>query len=166
MIVEDKNTTLIDKDIRLEPFRSQSDFDYLKRLWMEYPYNPYTGELAEQYFMKYGRYFWCVYVNNIKCGAIYLSYYSSKDMWTLQGFGDKVALKRVKDKLKHLREACEFVINFAFTMTDMLYSFHDIRNKQMIRVFKSIGFLFCERVEAKEGAFNLYLNRRILWLTR
>ncbi len=159
--VEDKNTTLISDKLRLIPFRSKDDYDYLLRIAKAHTLFPYSDSQADELFNKYCKYAWVGYINGKQSGVVYLAHYEVHDIWTLSGFGDKEGLKGVKDRLGYMEKACNLVMDSAFqNFTNMIYAFHDKRNKSVIRVFKRLGFKYCQD-DASDGCmFELYLRRK------
>ena len=158
-----KHETLIGQKVKLVPFTTQHDWDYLSALSLSYKYNIFPGSTAQEHYEKYGKIFWKVYIDDgLKCGVIVLSHYPDRDMWTFSAFADLEAVKQVPDRAKtdYIIEAGELAIKYFFNGIDrVLYLFHDVRNRSVARLAERLGFNFCEEGITGGLTYNMMIRR-------
>lgn len=134
---------LKDKELKLTPFESKLDFDYLCSLIEHYKYNTIGSyERMRELLDRYGREYWTGSSGVYKLGVIFLMYLAEMDEWTLDAYDD-IQNKQIADpKGDFSYRAGKLIIDYFFRTHDVkiLTTRHDIRNRAATVVCKRLGF--------------------------
>ena len=114
------NIILTGENVKLVPFKSPKDKEYLFTLMRQYKFE--KGILNDhERAVKNGVFFWLVYSSDgILGGVIYLCYHPGADRWSLDGYRDDKLARSLKKQKAWSYEAGELVCKYFFSFLSNL----------------------------------------------
>ncbi len=136
------NTEILQNDkVKLIPFDNREDFEYLYSLIPLYKHNTTSWVEAKKLIDLYGLYFWTAYLNETKVGVACVCYFPKVDRYSLDGYRDDKAAKRVNNKVSFIYEAGKLITDYMLNnITNAIWTAHTVKNRGATIACRRIGF--------------------------
>ena len=157
--------TLETTRVKMVQDNSKSAHDYLVSLAIQYPYRIFQDETAvRREIEKIVQDLWIAYADGIPAGCAFLSYIEQYNIYTFDAYHDRNVTKSIDNRVPWVYDAGKMLVPYILNhKSEILWSWHDVRNRAATIMLKKLGFTDDGIRETIFGKYQIFYTRRDLW---